>query len=64
MPIGRGDHERDCPLPAVLSARRPERDSMIPLATEGPSLPIAETGAVVLVASLLVTLLWLAYLYR
>jgi hypothetical protein len=37
---------------------------MIPLATEGPSLPIAETGAVVLVASLLVTLLWLAYLYR
>jgi hypothetical protein len=37
---------------------------MIPLASEGPTLPIAETGAVILVASLLVTVLWLLYLYR
>jgi hypothetical protein len=38
---------------------------MIPLAaTSGEPLPIAETGAVVLVVSLLVTLGWLAYLYR
>lgn len=38
---------------------------MIPLtAAAGEVLPIAETGAVVLVASLLVTIGWLAYLYR
>ena len=37
---------------------------MIPLETAGEVLPIAETGAVVLVASLLVTVGWLAYLYR
>lgn len=37
---------------------------MIPLATSGEALPIAETGAVVLVASLLITVGWLAYLYR
>jgi hypothetical protein len=36
---------------------------MIPLAAE-TALPINLTGAVVLVGSLLVTLLWLAYLYR
>jgi len=36
---------------------------MLPLVTEEP-LPIAETGAVVLVASLLVTVAWLWYLYR
>ncbi len=37
---------------------------MIPLATEGASLPAAETGGVVLVVSLLITALWLLYLYR
>ena len=38
---------------------------MIPLATAaGEVLPIAETGAAVLVVSLLVTIGWLAYLYR
>jgi hypothetical protein len=39
---------------------------MIPLATEGaaPSLPALEVGGVVLVVSLLVTVLWLLYLYR
>ncbi len=37
---------------------------MIPLETSGQSLPIAETGAVVLIASLLFTLVWLLYLYR
>jgi hypothetical protein len=36
---------------------------MIPLAAE-TALPISLTGGVVLVASILVTLLWLAYLYR
>lgn len=37
---------------------------MIPLATSGEALPIAETGAVVLVVSLLITVGWVAYLYR
>lgn len=36
---------------------------MIPLETEA-ALPIAETGAVVLLVSLLLTVVWLAYLYR
>lgn len=36
---------------------------MIPLAAE-TALPISLTGGVVLAASLLLTLLWLAYLYR
>ena len=36
---------------------------MIPLASEA-ALPIAATGAVVLVASLLITAGWLLYLYR
>ena len=36
---------------------------MIPLASEA-TLPMFETGAVVLVASLLVTAWWLLYLYR
>lgn len=36
---------------------------MIPLASEA-TLPMAETGAVVLVACLLVTAAWLLYLYR
>ena len=36
---------------------------MIPLAAE-TALPISLTGGVVLGASILVTLLWLAYLYR
>jgi hypothetical protein len=34
------------------------------LATTGEPLPIMETGAVVLLASLAVTALWLLYLYR
>ncbi len=37
---------------------------MIPLATEGASLPIAETGAVILLVSLAMTAGWLYYLYR
>lgn len=37
---------------------------MIPLAASEGTLPIAETGAVVLVASLLITVGWLVYLYR
>ncbi len=36
---------------------------MIPLSAE-PTLPIAATGAVVLVASLLITVGWVLYLYR
>lgn len=38
---------------------------LIPLATNGgETLPMMETGAVVLVVSLLVTVAWLLYLYR
>lgn len=37
---------------------------MIPLETETPALPIELTGGVVLVASVLLALLWLVYLYR
>jgi hypothetical protein len=37
---------------------------MIPLQAAETALPIAETGAVVLVASLLVTVAWLLYLFR
>ncbi len=37
---------------------------MIPLATEGASLPIAETGAVILLVSVAMAAGWLYYLYR
>ena len=37
---------------------------MLPLAVTGEPFPIAETATVVLVASLLVTVGWLLYLYR
>ena len=37
---------------------------MIPLATESVSLPIPETSIIVLVVSLLLTVVWLASLYR
>ena len=38
---------------------------LIPLATNGgETLPIMETGATVLVVSVLITLGWLLYLYR
>jgi hypothetical protein len=37
---------------------------MLTLATEGVSLPIAETGAVVLLASLAMVVIWLYLLYR
>lgn len=37
---------------------------MIPLASESPALPIPETATAVLLVSLLLTAVWLAYLYR
>ncbi|SEG32783.1 hypothetical protein SAMN04488133_1901 [Halobellus limi] len=37
---------------------------MLPLASEGVALPIAETGAVILLLSLAMTVGWLYYLYR
>ena len=37
---------------------------MHPLVSESASLPASETGGVVLVVSLLITLGWLLYLYR
>jgi hypothetical protein len=37
---------------------------MIPLQASSEALPIAETGAVVLLVSLLITAGWLWYLYR
>ena len=37
---------------------------MIPLAVQPEPLPIDATATVVLVASLVVTVLWVAYLYR
>jgi hypothetical protein len=37
---------------------------MFPLATTGEPLPIAETGAVVLIVSLLLAVGWVLYLYR
>lgn len=37
---------------------------MIPLEVTGEPFPIAETGATILIVSLLVTLGWLWYLYR
>ena len=37
---------------------------MLTLATEGATLPIAETGAVILLASLAMAVGWLYYLYR
>ena len=40
------------------------RASMFPLATTGEPLPIAETGAVVLIVSLLLAVGWVLYLYR
>ena len=37
---------------------------MFALASEGAALPIAETGAVILLLSLAMTVGWLYYLYR
>jgi hypothetical protein len=37
---------------------------MLPLAAEGPSLPIAETGAVVLLLCLVMTVAWVYLLVR
>ena len=37
---------------------------MIPLASESPTLAIPETATAVLLVSLLLVAVWLAYLYR
>lgn len=37
---------------------------MIPLEVTGEPFPIAETGATVLIVSILVTVAWVLYLYR
>lgn len=37
---------------------------MHPVLLQSEPLPIAETGATVLLVSLLVTVIWLVYLYR
>jgi hypothetical protein len=36
----------------------------VPLATEGPTLPIDLVGYGILIAAIVVTLAWLWYLYR
>lgn len=37
---------------------------LVPLATEGPTLPMDLVGYGILIASIAVTLAWLWYLYR
>jgi len=37
---------------------------MIPLASQPEPLPVTETAVAVLLVSLLITVVWLAYLYR
>jgi hypothetical protein len=56
----------DVPAPESRTFKRTPRQpaGMIPLATTGEPLPIAETGAVVLIVSLLLAVGWVLYLYR